>query len=453
MTIPSGKTRRVVLCVYGAALLYFVMKQLYFTVCINGFPDQRAHYSYIIEMCRNPALIPDFASIPMYSITRWEGLTACMSLMEGHVNYLGHPALYYLLMSLTRPVRFLEDGTVTFDYLKVCLCNIALISAGAAIAFRVGYKRLRGRSAAFHLLFAAAIVTLPELGYVGASANNDNLAFFAFAVFFSGLIRYDEGKQDLKTYGLIGIGFLLGSFSKLTTALIMLIMLVVIFIMSVVNTKSLKLIANKYFLMTLPCYLLFLAYEIVIYRRWGNWQPGLAAVAPEYFRTTTFYVAPENRVSMTLPQYLRHFLGGIGYTWSSLYGHDNAVNQLMNNRHAGLIYWIPVAAAMIAAVIQAIKRKADRITIPAVLAFFGTMAYHFYTGWSGFVKNGYAGGTQARYYLALIIPFALIFACFLPEPKTKKAKAVTVVLAVILVALWVLGDAPRLLLTGIPSTA
>ena len=449
----SRKTRRILIGIYGAALLYFIVKQVLLALYVSGFPDQRAHFSYIVEMCRNPALIPDFTAIPMYRVESWDGLTANLVRLNGAVNYLGHPALYYLLISLTGPVRFLPDGTVAFDYLKVILCNIALSSAGAAVAFRLGYRKLKGRSPVFHLLFAAAIVTLPELGYVGGSANNDNLAFLAFAIFFTGVMHYDGGKEDLKTYLLIGTGFLLGSFSKLTTALIMLIMLLVILVMSVVRTKSLKLVANRYFLFTLPCYLLFLAYLLVIHSRYGVWQPTLAVVAPEYFVKTNFYVAPENRVSMTLLQYADHFLGGIGYTWSSIYGHDQSINDLMNNRMAGLVYWIPVAVSMIAAAVQLIRKKADRFTVPAVLAFFGTLVYHFYNGWTGYLKNGYIGGNQARYYYALIIPFALIFASFLPEPKTKKAKAVTVVLAVVLVALWLLGEAPRLLLTGIPATA
>ena len=449
----SWKAKRILLGIYGLALLYFVVKQIYYVVYVGGCPDQRAHTSYMIEMTRNPSLMPDFASIPMYTVYRWDGLIEHMYQLVGEVNYLGHPSLYYLMMAQAGSVQFLADGTVMIDYLRTSIWNIVLTAAALAIAFRLGYKHMKNRSPVIHALYAAAIATLPELGYVGASINNDNLAFLAFVIFFAGILRYREEKTDLKTYLLIGVGFLLGSFSKLTTALIMLIMLMTILIMNIVRTKSLKLIANKWFLLTLPCYLLFLVYEILIYRKYGGWQPGLALVAPEYYKTTVYYVAPEYRTPMTIWQYLRRFIGGIGYSWSSLYGHSPTVNQIMNLRYGGIIYWIPVGAAMITAVVRCVRRKADCVSLPAAAAFLGTLAYHFYTGWTGFLKNGYANGMQARYYLALIVPFAFVMCEALPPLfRTKKAKTIGTVLALLLIACWLAGDAPRLAIQfGFPA--
>lgn len=452
MTLPNTearKTRRILLGIYGAALLYFVLKLIYFALGVGGFPDQSAQLSYIIDMSRAPTLIPDFAHMPMYNVTARNGMVLTMAAAPGVIDYLGHPPLYYLLVSLTGAVRFLQEGTAAVDLLRLYAANIVLSSAAVILAFRLGYRRLQEKSPVVHALFALAVTTLPELGYVGASVNNDNLAFLALVLFFTGVVRYDEDKQDLKTYLLIGLGFLLGSFSKLTMALIMIFMLVTILVMSVIRTKSLKLIANKYFLISLPCYGLFLAYELLIHRRFGGWQPSLALVAPEYYLTTSFYVAPENRVPVSFLQYARSFVGGIGYSWSSLYGHNKAVTAQMNNMQAGIIFWIPVAGTVVAALLQLIrKHKADRYTIPAFLAFLLTLAYHFYSNWSGYQKSGYMGGSQARYYLPLIVPFALIFCERIPPLfRTKKAKTVGTVLAIILMILWLVGDAPRLLVT------
>lgn len=449
----SRKARRVLLWIYGLAFLYFVVKLVYYVLYVGSFPDQRAHTSYLIEMTRNPSLLPDFASIPMYTVYRWNGLTEYMSQLVGEVNYLGHPSLYYLLMSQAGAVHFWADGEITVDYLRISIWNIVLTGIALAIAYRLGYKYLKSRSPVVHGLYAAAIATLPELGYVGGSVNNDNLAFLAFVIFSAGILRYREEKADLKTYLLIGVGFLLGSFSKLTTALIMLIMLVAILIMSIVRTKSLKLIANKWFLITLPCYLLFLVYEILIYRKYGGWQPSLSLIAPEYYKTTVYYVAPEYRTPMTLWQYFRRFLGGIGYSWSSLYGHSPSVNRIMNLRVLGVIFWIPVGVTLVTAVARCVRRKADCVSLPAAAAFLGTLAYHFYTGWTGFLKNGYANGMQARYYLALIVPFAFVMCEALPPLfRTKKAKTIGTVLALLLIACWLAGDAPRLAIQfGFPA--
>ena len=67
MTLPnteSRKTRRILLWIYGAAFVYFVLKLLYYALFIGGTPDEGSHIGYLIELTKAPALIPDFASMP-----------------------------------------------------------------------------------------------------------------------------------------------------------------------------------------------------------------------------------------------------------------------------------------------------------------------------------------------------------------------------------------------------
>ncbi|MCR5566891.1 MAG: hypothetical protein K6F61_08560 [Clostridiales bacterium] len=450
----ARKTRRLLLCIYFGALAYFVLKLLYYALCIGGTPDEILHIGYIAELTRNPVLIPDFASMPMYQILSETAMRQVIVPAEGTVNYLGHPPLYYLLLMLAHAVDFRADETVLVQVFRLRFINILITSAAVALAFRVGYKKLGNRSPVRHLLFAAAVATLPELGYIASGVTNDNLSFLAFALFFTGVVRYDEGKTDLRTYGLIGIGFLLGSFSKLTTALALLIMLLAILVLDIIRTKSLKLILSRNFLIILPCFLLFLVYELLIRSRYGAWQPSLANLAPDFYRRTVFYVAPENRVPLTFFQYLLKFLGGIGHSWSSAYSDPGSfVSAAMHNGAAGLVYWVPVATSMAAAAAQAVRRKTDGYTVPAVLAFLGTLAWHFFTGWSGFQQSGYTGGAQARYYLFLIIAFALVFSEQAPALfRSSRAKRTGTALAVLLVILWLAGDAPRMLFSaGFPA--
>ena len=72
----SRKTRRAILWIYGAALLYYVFKQVYYALFIEGFPDQIAQLSYAAHMARFPTLLPDFASMFIYRAkTGADGLT------------------------------------------------------------------------------------------------------------------------------------------------------------------------------------------------------------------------------------------------------------------------------------------------------------------------------------------------------------------------------------------
>lgn len=447
------RTRRLILWIYAAVLLYFVFKQVYYAVWIRGFPDQMAHLSYVLEMCRKPVLLPDFATLPNFrEIAEENGLTIYEVSSRG-INYLTHPSLYYLLMAALSGCTVLSEETVMLNVLWLRILNIIITSTAVMLSFRLGYTRLKNRSPLVHALYACAIATLPMLAYVGASVNNDNLAFLALVIFFTGLLRYQEDKLDLKTYLLIGGGFLLGSFSKVTMALIMALLLLAVLVMSIIRTKSLKLILNKNFLITLPCYLLFLAYELYVHKRYGAWQPSLYNINPEYFYQTAYYIPPDRREPMTLLKYIRHFVGGVGYTWSSLYSHNHKVTLIMNNAEWGIIYWIPVALAALSALVQAIRRKADRITIPVVFAFLGVIAAHFYSNWKGYPISGYLGATQARYYLAMIVPIAFIMCDRIP-PLFEKRKILGRILACLLLAAWFAGDAIRLLVQyGFPELA
>lgn len=448
MTTAERK-KRVILCVYGAALLYYVLKLVYYALCVGAFPDLYAHLSYLIEMTRRPALVPDFAALPLYTVSGGEGATWTMAVLPGAVNYLGHPSLYYLLMLPLGAVKILSETAAQVDTLRLCLANIFLTSCTTLLAFRLGYKVLKNQGPLVHSLYAAAIVTLPELGYVGAGLNNDNLAYLGYVIFLAGLLRYGEDKLDLKTYELISLGFFLGSFAKLTAALVMLVTLGAALVISIFRTRNLKLILNRAFPIVLPALGLFLAYELIIHSRYGAWQPGLANVAPEYFKTTAFYIPPENRVILSLTGYLKKFITGIGHTWSSLYGHEERINVFMDNVWFGLVYWVPVLGAVIAMVLGWIRKKADTWTAPVVLGFLGTLLYHFYSNWSGHLRTGYLGGLQARYYLFLIVPFALIACRDLPPLlKTQRAKTAGAVLAVLLILCWLAGDAPRLLIAA-----
>lgn len=111
----ARKTRRLLLCIYTAALAYFVLKLLYYALCIGGTPDESLHIGYIAELTRNPALIPDFASMPMYRVLSQTAMQQVLSPDAGSVNYLGHPPLYYLLLTLADAVAFRADGTVLVE--------------------------------------------------------------------------------------------------------------------------------------------------------------------------------------------------------------------------------------------------------------------------------------------------------------------------------------------------
>ena len=442
---PSDrKTRRTLLWIYGAALLYFVLKQCCCLFFLKGFADQGNHLSYVFHIARYPSLLPDFRSMPLYRPAGTRDGLMLYRVYEGTISNMTHPPLYYLLMACTGSVSLLPDGVCAVDLTRIRVMNMALSASAVALAFYLGYTRIRSRSPLAHALYAFAVATLPMIAYLGTSVNNDNLALLTLVIFFAGLLRYEEDRLDWRTYSLIGLGFLAGSLTKLTTALMCLLMLGTILVADAIRTKSLRLILNRAFLIVLPCILAFLAYEVYIRKTYGSWQPSLYNLDPEYFYRTEFYTPPEKRLPLTFLQYVLRFAEGMGYTWSSLYGMTPALNARMHNGVYGLVFWVPVAAAAFAALRGLVRKNGDRLALPVSAGFFGAMAWHFYSNWTGYPVSGYLGGCQARYYLAMIVPLAYVMCTRVP-PLSGKRKTAARVLAVLLIASWLAGDGLRLL--------
>lgn len=444
-TAVVRKAGRSLLWVYGAALLYFLLKQVCCLAFMDGFADQGNHLSYVIYLTRYPTLLPDFRSMTLYNWAGVLGNCTLYDVYQGTINNMTHPPLYYHLMALLGGIDFLPDGRAIVDVMRLRILNTGLSFSAILLAFYLGYTRIKSRSPLIHALYAFAIVTLPMLAFLGSSINNDNLALLALMIFFAGLLRYEEEKLDWKTYTLIGVGFLIGGLTKLTTALMCLLMLGTILILDIIRTKSLRLILKRGFLIVLPCFLIFLAYELWIRKTYGSWQPSLYNLDPEYFYRTEFYTPPDQRLPLTFLQYVRRFAEGIGHTWSSLYTDNAGLNAKMHNGLLGLVYWVPVALTAFAAVRGLIKKTKDPLALPVTVGFFGVIAYHFYSNWTGYPISGYLGGCQARYYLAMIVPLAYIMCTRIP-PLFEKRKRVGQVLAVLLIAAWIVLDGGRLLI-------
>ncbi|MBQ6722863.1 MAG: hypothetical protein IJQ88_11930, partial [Clostridia bacterium] len=61
------KAGRSLLWIYGAALLYFVLKQCCCLAFLRGFADEGNHISYVLNMARFPSLLPDFRAMTFYN--------------------------------------------------------------------------------------------------------------------------------------------------------------------------------------------------------------------------------------------------------------------------------------------------------------------------------------------------------------------------------------------------
>lgn len=399
------------LVIYGLVFIYFIFKMFYYMEQIWYVPDEEAHVSYIAYLEEHPdKIIPEFENISLYGGGVSRGEPTFWYFNEHKVCYLGHPPLYYHMMKLVNATD--PQGEEMFvDLYPLKLANIVLTSFTMLIIFYFGYSRMKRftMSGFYHGVFAVAATSVPMLALCGSGITNDNLSNLGVILFLIGIFRYYEEKINYGTYFLVALGFFLSIMSKLTTGEMLVIILAVIFLAELIRNRNLKLIINKYFLASLPIYLIAAAYFFIILKNYGSIQPGLEVIAPQELN-----IIPEaEREVMDFPAYIKFFFTNFGYTWGGIY---NGRFYLMKTFESFVRFPFYLMAGLclirgIVGLIQWIRKKDNygMIYTAAVISLIITITTQFFNGYRGFIERGYTGGYQARYYLCMI-PI-LAFAC------------------------------------------
>lgn len=400
--------------IYGLVFLFFIFKMFYYLEEVWYVPDEEAHVSYIAYLEENPGkIIPRFEDMKLYGGGfGMDGLYWYYD--EGKICYLGHPPLYYKMMQMVGTTVRGEtpDGQerIFVDLYRFKLANILLTGISMLLILYVGYTRIGSwtKSGFYHGLYAVAASSVPMLALCGSGITNDNLANLGVVLFLLGVLRYYEEKIGYVTYLLAAAGFFLSIMSKLTIGELLVVMLAVILAADWMRHKSPRLILNRYFLASLPVYILAAVYFLIIYTRYGNIQPGLDIIAPEQMTI----VDEAERLSMSFGQYLRYFITQFGYTWSGIYNGRFYEFKILHPGAAKpffyLIYGLFVMAAVsLVKLFQKKKNTYGMVYISAAAAFSITLITQFFNAYNSYLTRGYEGGYQARYYLCIIPFFAL----------------------------------------------
>lgn len=394
--------------VYSMLFIFFVFKMFFYANEISAVPDQDAHISYIVYMERNPdKVIPKFEDIKMYEVidTFERGNSKILELgEEGSTCYLGHPPFYYKFMQLWNIVE-IDGEHVYFNITKASYVNILVTSITMMIILYIGFIKFRENNASWmiHFMYVTICTCLPLYGYIGSGINNDNLCNLGLVLLIAGILSYFDKGCCGGTYWLIGIGVVLSVLSKLTAGLIAVLVCIIIAVFDIWKNKKMTIICNKYFAVTMPLYFAALSYFIIIYTRYGTYQPSYSIlVSAEEFKSSVFYVDEALRVQMTLGQDIVYYFKGLWSTWVGTYNKSYCIDR------EGLLA-IPFVLTLILFLIQAgialykyIKRKEltfDTVAAAFVMAMLITIFRQFRGHWSAYSSRGYLGGCQARYYM------------------------------------------------------
>lgn len=413
---------------YVLLFALFVFKMFFYSNEGFSVADSRAHMSYIIYMEKNSdILIPKFEDIKMYGTTDVQMYKEGAELLQDNrilykmepqtaTCYLGHPPLYYKLMQLCDVVHIAEDDSVYVDRQKVSVCNIMLLALTMMLVLITGYKVIekKGGTWEIHLLFVAISTTLPMYAYLGSGATNDNLSNLGIVIFWMGLISYLDRGYCYKTFWLVACGIMISLLSKLTAGLIVALVTVIIVVVDIIKTKKCGIILNKYFVTTLPVYLLTLLYFGIIYVRYGGLQPSYSQVSSlEEFKSGVFYVAEENRVVLTFAELTERFFKGLWQTWNGTYHSSFMIEREGIFALAYVFVLLLFLGAALLEIISYIKKKGktnNMVSVAFLVALIITVLQQFDNFYTGYMSRGYLGGYQARYYLPCI-PIIAMGAC------------------------------------------
>lgn len=401
------------LVVYLSACLFFLYKVNFYTDKVGRFPDEVVHVSYVAYLEQEDKVIPNFKDMRILEGVDVEkkGSQDC-KFSETSINYLGHPPLYYNILRIFSGIET-EGDTVTVNVGRLRVISQAIVFIGLLIAAYIGFTRIS--RLILNFLYSVIIVSVPMLAYSSAGVSNDALCFVGINVLLLGFIRVLEDKRDKKTYFIVGIGYFILLLTKLTAGLVGVLAGVMIIAYICIKEKSIKILFNKNFAMTLPLYILCALYYLYTMKTYGSVNPSLSVIAPEYYKTTGFYIPEDKRVLMNFAQYKQYYWTNFIKSWTGISSHVALLKE-------GIILTkdtIGIALILIFPLISILpisKNKTKKAAMAVYLGIVFCILYQFYTVYNGYKNvNGYPGGFQSRYYLCGIAAMGLLIVTFFED--------------------------------------
>ena len=408
------KSETAALFIYLGMFAYSVGQVIFYMMYVGNTPDEAAHVSYIAYLMQTGKIIPDFSQMQMLSIS---GSTAAF--VDGTVNQLGHPPLYYLVMTLCKPIEIIGENSFLIHFTRLRLFSAAFGLLALAIAFYIGYTRITKKQPALHLLYSAIITSVPMFLYNLCGVNNDTFALLGCVLFFLGILRVCEEKRNYATYFLIAGGLVIAVLSKVTAGMLIGLTAIIYVIWYCIKHKSIKLICCKQFLISLPVYLVAVGYFVIVYLEFHTLQPDLSSINPEYYQASPFFVNFEDRTVMSMFDYSLLYWKNFFDTWTavafhtSLYklDHWTSYDRILTL----LIFFVPILLFFV--------RKSKKY-IAMLIGFYVSLAVVVWMQFQRafetyFYVAGYTGAYQTRYYLC-VLPILAFIAVYLLQMLTER---------------------------------
>lgn len=392
----------VIAITYGCALLYSIVQIGYYMIYVGHTPDEMRHISYIAYLENSGNIIPNFPEMEFLTDTN------PASFVPNSLNQLGHPPLYYHIMRLCNPIDNLGNGEYYIHLLRLRVFSAFFGVLAIAIVFYIGYRKISKTLPVLHLLYTAFIINIPMLLYNLSGVNNDTFVLLGCSIFFLGFLELSEGKRKYGIYWLIAIGFGLTILSKLTAGLILILMSSIFIVWHCIKEKSIRLLACRQFVSTLPVYLITICYFLIVYSQVHSFQPSLANMDMEYYQSTAFYVMFEDRTVMNFKDYFFRYWQEFFRTWTGIASH---ISLLKLGTWLSYDRFFAILVAFMPAFCLFVNKNKEyvKMFISFYISLVCVVLLQFRNAYNGFYfVSGYPGAYQSRYYLCVLPIMAFI---------------------------------------------
>ncbi|MFK3711186.1 hypothetical protein [Leclercia adecarboxylata] len=353
------------------------------------FPDEFAHMGYVVDVMKNH--FPDYNNGLIYSSNK--------------LNYLNHPALYYIIVGELASLLHLQDAFASVGrYVNMVISLIIIV-----MTCRMLYQTTQSRLATF--VGGSFLLVIPMFVVLGSAVSNDQINVLGCTFVIYGLLGlmeiYKDNKPLTSSILFICAGGVIASLSKATGSLVIVCLLasVVIFNFSrfigVIKGVSLK----QWLIITI-----FITI-VIIYFVWMHTTYGRFYPAPQGTPALWFFIEQPYAKRLIFSEFLGSFLTKNLITMTIPYGH---VFILDNEARIFSVKSILILLAAMAGYVL-VNNKSKRnpffnMAFSFIIAFFIFLVMYFFTIRDMHLKTGYTGAMQARYFFGFLPAFSLVIA-------------------------------------------
>lgn len=437
-----SKKTLIILVIYIISLIIFNMHIEQYQSYIKEFPDEYSHIAYIAYLEKTKKLVPNFKAmqeIEEQSIhlrknskeidkekdtTNEEMEEKTTGFLDGTVNHLGHPPLYYHIMRIFGLVK-VDNEIITYNRSKLRMVSQIISNIALIIAFVIAYRNLKSIRANF--VYSLVLVNIPLLPYVSGAVSNDVLSFLGMNIFLLGALELTKQNRNIWTYIFLAMGTFICMMNKVTAGLIVIIAYALLIIYLAVKEKNLKFIFCKNFVITLPIYVCIFIYYIYMLCTYGTVQPTIQEMAFDYYKTTNFYNEKIYKKAYTFKMYAKRYWKGFINYWAGYnYGETFPKHELKEALISTAILITPILIY----IYNKIKKiKTNMACLYICIGVYIAVLIQFIRQYIEFkTLSGYLGGYHSRYYLCAMPAFLMLTSKLIDEENMRKRTKLVVMI-------------------------